>query len=195
MRLTLGNSCPLLHLLGALALLLCPSSLQGCSAPPDIPHGQYTYLTGYLALTTEVKYECNKGYALVGTAIISCMFLGWSSPAPQCQALCLKPKILNGKLSVEKEQYISPETVTIQCDPGYRMAGPQRISCSEDKSWSPAVPSCEKQVPEDHNIVEAGKNLLQCLPSPRDAKVALELRKLSLEIEKLEQERDKKKII
>lgn len=195
MRLVPGGSCTSLCLLGTLALFLCPSSLQGCSDPPEIPHGHYRYLTGYLVLTTEVQYECNEGYVLVGTAMISCRFLGWSSPAPQCQALCLKPKIPNGKLSVEKEQYISPETVTIQCDPGYRTVGPQRITCSENKSWSPAVPSCEKQAPEDRNIVQAGKNLLQCLPSPRDAKVALELHKLSLEIERLEQERDKGKVI
>ncbi|XP_005375543.1 PREDICTED: C4b-binding protein alpha chain-like [Chinchilla lanigera] len=190
-----GSSCSSLCLLGALALLLRPSNSQGCGSPPVIPHGHYTYLTGYLALTTEVQYECNEGYALVGAAIISCRFLGWSSPAPQCQALCLKPKLPNGKLSVDKEQYISPETITVRCDPGYRMVGSQRISCSENKSWSPAVPSCEKQVPEDRNIVQAGKNLLQCLPSPRDSKMALELHKLSLEIEKLEQERDKGKII
>ncbi|KFO19657.1 C4b-binding protein alpha chain [Fukomys damarensis] len=184
-----------LCLLGALALLLCPSSLQGCSPLPEIPHGHYTYIIGYLALTAEVQYECEEGYALVGAAALSCMFFGWSSPAPQCQALCLKPKIPNGKLSVEKEQYISPETTTIQCDPGYRMLGSPRISCSDNGSWSPAVPSCEKQAPEDRNIVQAGKNLLRCLPSPRDSKVALELHKLSLEIEKLEQERDKGKII
>nr|XP_005006017.1 apolipoprotein R-like [Cavia porcellus] len=195
MGLTSGSRCPSLSLLGALALLLCPSNLQGCSSPPEIPHGNYTYLTGYLVFTTQVQYECNEGYALVGAAIISCGFFGWSPPAPQCQALCLKPKIPNGRLSVEKEQYISPETVTIQCDPGYRMVGSQRISCLEDKSWSPAVPSCERQVPEDHNIVQAGKSLLQCLPSPRDSKVALELYKLSLEIEKLERERDRGKVI
>jgi hypothetical protein len=58
-------------------------------------------------------------------------------------ALCLKPKIPNGKLSVETNHYVNPETITIQCNPGYRMVGSQNISCSENKSWSPAVPKCE----------------------------------------------------
>lgn len=59
-------------------------------------------------------------------------------------ALCPKPEISNGKLSVEKDQYVSPETVTARCDPGYRMVGSQNIFCSENKSWSPDVPKCEK---------------------------------------------------
>lgn len=59
-------------------------------------------------------------------------------------ALCQKPEISNGKLSVEKGRYVSPETVTVSCDPGYRMVGFQNIFCSENKSWSPDVPKCEK---------------------------------------------------
>lgn len=39
-----------------------------------------------------------------------------------------------------------------------------------------------------------GQKLLKCLPNAWEAKVALELRKLSLEIEKLEQERRKKEV-
>lgn len=59
-------------------------------------------------------------------------------------AVCQKPEISNGKLSVEKDQYVTPENVTITCDPGYRMVGSQNIFCSENKSWSPDVPKCEK---------------------------------------------------
>lgn len=39
------------------------------------------------------------------------------------RSLCLKPEIPKGNLSVEKDQRIYPETVTIQCDPGYRTFG------------------------------------------------------------------------
>ncbi|XP_027790439.1 apolipoprotein R-like [Marmota flaviventris] len=192
----LPGSCSLSPcFLGALILLLCPSSLHGCSPPPRIAHGHYRYISGVLSLSTVVQYECKEGYALIGAAEISCRFSGWSPPAPRCKALCLKPKIPSGKLSVEKDQYISPEAVTIQCDPGYKMNGAPHISCSENRSWSPAVPKCEREAPEDRDIVLAGKNLLECLPNPRDSKVALELHKLYLEIEKLERERDKEKII
>ncbi|XP_006888064.1 PREDICTED: complement decay-accelerating factor [Elephantulus edwardii] len=86
---------------------------------------------------------------------------------------------------------MSPETLSVQCDPGYRMIGSPSISCSENKSWSPKVPKCEREVPGDREILLAGQNLLQCLPSAWDSKTALEIQKLSLEIGKLEQERDK----
>ena len=39
-----------------------------------------------------------------------------------------------------------------------------------------------------------GQKLLKCLPNAKEAKVALELHKLSLEIEKLEQEKRKEEI-
>lgn len=35
--------------------------------------------------TDVVEYECQEGYILVGEARISCRFVGWSSPAPQCK--------------------------------------------------------------------------------------------------------------
>ncbi|XP_022449253.1 zona pellucida sperm-binding protein 3 receptor-like [Delphinapterus leucas] len=81
---------------------------------------------------------------------------------------------------------ISPETVTIKCDPGYKMVGSQNISCSEKKSRSLDVPKCEKVGTEDCEIVLKGQKLIQCISSPQDSKAFLELHKLSLEIEKLE---------
>ncbi|KAI4578075.1 hypothetical protein MJG53_010930 [Ovis ammon polii x Ovis aries] len=110
------------------------------------------------------------------------------------QAVCQKPEISNGKLSVEKDQYVTPENVTITCDPGYRMVGSQNIFCSENKSWSPDVPKCEKVPAELCEAVLKGQKLLKCLPNALEEKVALELYKLSLEIEKLEQEKRKEEI-
>ncbi|XP_012872798.1 PREDICTED: C4b-binding protein alpha chain-like [Dipodomys ordii] len=189
-----GSSSASLCLLGVLSSLLGPASLLGCSSPPKIEHGHYKDISELLSITTVVQYECKEGYVLVGAATMSCRFSYWSSPAPQCKALCAKPKILNGKLSVEKDQYVNPETITVLCDPGYRMVGSQKISCSENKSWNPPVPKCEQEIPEDRDVVLAGRKFLQCLPTPRDSKMALELHKLSLQIEKLKQDRDKEKL-
>ncbi|KAI4537101.1 hypothetical protein MG293_013304 [Ovis ammon polii] len=75
-----------------------------------------------------------------------------------------------------------------------RMVGSQNIFCSENKSWSPDVPKCEKVPVELCEAVLKGQKLLKCLPNAWEAKVALELHKLSLEIEKLEQEKRKKEI-
>lgn len=192
----LGSTSRSGRLFGVLTLLLCPSSLHGCSSPPRIRHGSYKVITKFLGLSTTVQYKCQEGYALVGTATLSCKLFRWSSPAPQCAALCLKPRIPNGKLSVERDQYITPDTLTIQCDPGYKMVGSQVISCSQHRSWIPAVPKCKRvntapsEVLEHEEVLE-GQHLLECLPDPGDSKMALELHKLSLRIETLEQERAK----
>lgn len=58
-------------------------------------------------------------------------------------ALCLKPEIAHGKLSVDKYLYIESESVTIQCDSGYGVVGSENITCSENKTWYPEVPKCE----------------------------------------------------
>ncbi|XP_062969529.1 C4b-binding protein alpha chain [Cynocephalus volans] len=171
-----------------------PSCNQGCRFPPSIAHGHHRRVTSYIIPKDEFIYECDEGYTLVGQAKLSCSSSGWSHPAPQCKALCVKPDIVHGKLSVNKRQYIESENITIRCDSGYGVLGPQMITCSENRTWYPEVPTCEWEVPEGCEHVLAGRNLMQCLPRPEDVKMALELYKLSLEIELLELQRDKEKL-
>ncbi|KAL1775040.1 C4b-binding protein alpha chain, partial [Sigmodon hispidus] len=137
-------------------------------------------------------YECDKGYRLVGQASIYCIFSQWRSEAPQCKALCQKPEIRNGMLSVNKDEYVESENVTIQCYSGFALLGSQSITCSENRTWHPEVPTCEPKKDCEH--VFAGKNLMQCLPNPADVKMALEIYKLSLEIKLLELQIEKPKL-
>ncbi|XP_011745246.1 zona pellucida sperm-binding protein 3 receptor-like isoform X1 [Macaca nemestrina] len=167
-----------------------PACEPVCSYPPSIAHGHYKeviLITPY----PEATYECDEGYVLAGFATIYCKSFHWQHAPPQCKALCLKPEIVNGRLSVDKDQYVEPENVTIECDSGYGVIGPKSITCSETRTWYPEVPRCEWEAPEGCEQVLTGRKLMQCLPSPEDVKVALEVYKLSLEIKQLEKERDK----
>uniref|UniRef100_A0A2K5CER2 Sushi domain-containing protein n=1 Tax=Aotus nancymaae TaxID=37293 RepID=A0A2K5CER2_AOTNA len=140
----------------------------------------------------EATYECDEGYVSAGFATTYCKSFQWRRASPQCKALCLKPEVVNGRLSVDKDQYAEPENVTIQCDSGYGLVGPKSITCSEERTWHPEVPRCEWEVSEGCEQGLTGRKLVQCLPSPEDVKMALEVYKLSLEIERLEKrERDK----
>uniref|UniRef100_A0A8D2DU26 Zona pellucida sperm-binding protein 3 receptor n=1 Tax=Sciurus vulgaris TaxID=55149 RepID=A0A8D2DU26_SCIVU len=105
--------------------------------------------------------------------------------------LCPKPVIENGRLAREKDHYVALENITVQCDFGYSVVGPQSITCSVNKTWQPEVPKCKKEVPQGCEQVIIGGKLMQCLPNPEEVKMALEVYKLSLEIERLEQEKDK----
>nr|XP_048286597.1 zona pellucida sperm-binding protein 3 receptor-like isoform X2 [Myodes glareolus] len=114
-----------------------------------------------------------------------------SSRYVSARGVCPKPVITHGSLSVEKEHYAETDNVTIQCDTGYDLVGSSNIICSENRTWYPGIPSCKTEASEECRQVNEGKKLLQCLPSPDDVKKALEVYKLSLEIERLEQEKGK----
>uniref|UniRef100_A0A8D2KKD9 Sushi domain-containing protein n=1 Tax=Urocitellus parryii TaxID=9999 RepID=A0A8D2KKD9_UROPR len=105
--------------------------------------------------------------------------------------LCPKPTIENGRLAREKDHYVAMENITIQCDFGYNVVGSQSITCSVNKTWYPEVPKCKKEVPEGCEQVIIGRKLMQCLPNAEEVKMALQIYKLSLQIERLEQEKDK----
>ncbi|XP_066217968.1 C4b-binding protein alpha chain-like [Saccopteryx leptura] len=169
-----------------------PACDESCSYPPIIAHGRYKKISSIFQ-DVEIKYECDRGYTLIGRATLSCSNSRWSAPAPQCKALCPKPEIEHGKLLVDKNQFVESDTVTIQCDSGYGVVGSQNITCLENSGWHPEVPKCEWETPQGCEQVLAGKKLMQCLPRPEDVKMALELYKLSLEIEVLELQRDKER--
>ncbi|KAF6074075.1 complement component 4 binding protein alpha [Phyllostomus discolor] len=168
-----------------------PTCDESCAYPPHIDHGHFIRIPSYLFQPKEVKYECDEGYTLDGEATLSCSSSRWSAPAPQCKALCPKPEIEHGKVSGDKDQFVESENVTIECTSGYTVVGPQNITCLENHSWYPEVPKCELEFPSGCEQVKAGRKLMQCLPRPEDVKMALEVYKLSLEIERLEREREK----
>ncbi|CAO2636740.1 Zona pellucida sperm-binding protein 3 receptor [Lemmus lemmus] len=114
-----------------------------------------------------------------------------SSKYVSARGVCLKPVIMHGNLSEEKELYAEMENITIQCDTGYDLVGSPNIICSENRTWYPEIPNCKTEAHEDCGQVNEGRKLLQCLPNPDDVKKALEVYKLSLEIELLEQEKGK----
>ncbi|CAK6439698.1 unnamed protein product [Pipistrellus nathusii] len=169
-----------------------PTCGESCFYPPVIDHGR-PKLTVHTFSPNEAKYECDKGYILVGNPTITCSYSRWSGPPPQCKALCPTPEIEHGNLLVGKDQFLESENVTIQCNSGYAVVGPKNIICSKDRTWYPEVPKCEWVVPAGCEQVPAGKKLMQCLLNPEDVKMALELYKLSLEIEFLEMQKDKVK--
>lgn len=162
-----------------------------CDSPPPIAHGYHTPVSSVLSFTQEVEYDCEEGYTLVGERKLSCSSSIWSKAPPQCKALCPKPEITNGKLSVVKAQYVEKENLTVRCDSGYGVVGSPSITCTENRNWQPEVPKCEWEVPEGCEQVQAGRRLMQCLADPYEVKMALEVYKLSLEIELLELQRDK----
>ncbi|XP_006942887.2 apolipoprotein R-like isoform X1 [Felis catus] len=182
----LQSAFPALCLFGVLTLLLCPSGLCDCKMFPSVAHGFHKDVSSFFSFTTAVQYKCNEGYVLVGQSKITCRNSRWSASAPECKALCQKPEIKNGDLTVPKHQYVEPENVTVRCDDGYDVVGSPNLTCSGNGMWLPAVPKCQWVEQMGCEQVLKGKKLLECLPSPEDVKMALEVYKLSVEIERLD---------
>ncbi|EPY74341.1 hypothetical protein CB1_002101001 [Camelus ferus] len=175
-------------------LMWTPSKgCEGCDSPPVIAHGRYKLVSAYFSFKDDVVYECDEGYTLVGASKLTCSAAVWSPAVPQCKALCWKPEIEHGMLSVDKDRYTEPESVKVQCDPRYGLVGSESITCSENRTWYPEVPKCEWVYPEGCEQVLVARDLMQCLPNPEEVKLALEVYKLSLEIEILKLQRDKEK--
>ncbi|XP_059136717.1 zona pellucida sperm-binding protein 3 receptor-like isoform X1 [Peromyscus eremicus] len=107
------------------------------------------------------------------------------------KAVCPKPVISHGNLSVDKAQYAEMENITVRCDTGYTIVGPPNIICSENRTWYPEIPNCKMTVLEHCRPVTEGRKRLQCFSNPEDVKNALEVYKLFLEIEILEREKEK----
>lgn len=76
--------CALSYMLQAQALSLL-SPHQDCDFPPIIAHGRHKRVQTYSLFKTEVAYECDRGYTLVGPARLSCSASHWSPEAPQCK--------------------------------------------------------------------------------------------------------------
>ncbi|XP_064491722.1 membrane cofactor protein-like isoform X6 [Pseudopipra pipra] len=129
-----------------------------CDPPPSITNGHHTEAANYV-YQTAVSYSCDAvpagsdPFSLIGSDTIFCTSDEhsngvWSGPPPQCRVVkCENPRVKNGyKISGFGPSYTYKDSVQFVCDPGYYMVGEDIISCAEDNTWSPPIPTCEKNV-------------------------------------------------
>ncbi|XP_010722466.1 membrane cofactor protein isoform X2 [Meleagris gallopavo] len=127
-----------------------------CGPPPSIANGHYTEADNYVYQTT-VTYSCNnvqKGedpFSLIGSPSIFCTVDEnsngfWSGPPPRCKVvICENPEVENGrKLSGFASHYSYGSMVVFKCDPDYVLSGENIITCQENSTWYPPIPTCKK---------------------------------------------------
>uniref|UniRef100_A0A8C3MRK8 Uncharacterized protein n=1 Tax=Geospiza parvula TaxID=87175 RepID=A0A8C3MRK8_GEOPR len=112
-----------------------------CSKPADITHGSFRGpAKAVFTVGTSVKYICEPGFSLLGTASIYCTASGaWSHPPPVCQGVFWLQE-LKGNASAT---FPSGATVSYSCDPGYSLVGNAFINCTGSGSWSQPLPQCK----------------------------------------------------
>ena len=120
-----------------------PSCLPiNCTEPVTIEHGT---ITGSLfVFKSTVKYDCEVGYELHGSAERTCEYDGqWTGTQPVCKKVVCPPpqRVLYGRIHGKDYSYGSQ--VEYVCDDGYQLNGTQYHMCNAYGIWSSTTPYCE----------------------------------------------------
>ncbi|NXU35252.1 ZP3R protein, partial [Drymodes brunneopygia] len=122
-----------------------------CPLPPAIENGQLLNGNEDFTFGMAASYSCNKGFALIGEATIICTlgsdFHGvWSGPAPECKEVkCENPQVPNGqRFPGFNTEYTYGDTVIFECNPGYSINGSSVVTCNENSTWTPPLPTCDE---------------------------------------------------
>ncbi|PKU32250.1 hypothetical protein llap_17445 [Limosa lapponica baueri] len=136
----------------------------------------------------DVRFSCEEGFVLRGDAESRCLADGaWHPPLPSCQPVqCPKPSGQEDlMIRYPKLSYSVNETLRFQCKRDGHSLGNSESTCSVNGTWIPP-PTCEKR--DICEKILRGRELFQCGIPLTELKTLLEIRKLYLEIQKLERE-------
>ncbi|CAL9703233.1 unnamed protein product [Knipowitschia caucasica] len=96
---------------------------------------------------TSVSLDCNKGYDLLGSSVVSCDINSeWKPSLPKCNPIeCKAPEIPNGEVVGKPDlSYKFSEKVTLKCLEGYKLKGQSTLTCGEKSQWSEPLPECTR---------------------------------------------------
>uniref|UniRef100_A0A8C1RAB2 Seizure 6-like protein 2 n=1 Tax=Cyprinus carpio TaxID=7962 RepID=A0A8C1RAB2_CYPCA len=122
-----------------------------CPVLPQIEFGWSSSSHPSLVRGSVLTYQCQPGYDIVGSDIITCQWdLSWSNNPPTCVKIqqCPDPgEVVNGARSVHPESGFAVGTVVrFTCNQGYQLEGPNQISCHGRDTgmpkWSDRSPKC-----------------------------------------------------
>lgn len=93
----------------------------------------------------KVFFSCPQGFDLVGKNSLKCLRNGlWSAGAPHCQPVrCTALEILDAHLRVLSLNNSFQGKATFLCPFGYRLVGPDAITCGPQGQWTGFVPKCK----------------------------------------------------
>uniref|UniRef100_A0A672ZG62 Sushi domain-containing protein n=1 Tax=Sphaeramia orbicularis TaxID=375764 RepID=A0A672ZG62_9TELE len=116
-----------------------------CDEPPEVANAKRTEpIESSYIYRSVVAYQCLVG-TIIGPKEIYCTEDGtWSSAPPECKEItCPSPNVPNASwVRAQTDQYQYKDTISIMCDPRFRIRGKSTITCGRDGKWLPEVPSC-----------------------------------------------------
>ncbi|KAJ8923976.1 hypothetical protein NQ315_006752 [Exocentrus adspersus] len=97
-------------------------------------------------MNTKLKFSCDNGNSLMGTAEIVCLPSGnWSAPFPVCESIeCGEVASLGEHLKVLIVSREVGGKAIFSCDAGYGLRGPAETVCQASGDWATPYPTCEE---------------------------------------------------
>nr|XP_051710334.1 membrane cofactor protein isoform X2 [Oryctolagus cuniculus] len=147
-----------------------------CTPPPDIPNGAHSGAgSDAFEYRAAVTYTCNRAsgpdeFSLIGESQLYCVGPGkWSSDPPQCKVVkCPIPTVTNGRqVSGFGTKFCYNAKVTFECNQGFYLHGSELITCNDNSTWQPPIPSCLKGQPPS---TARSRVLCPSLTSPHTSK-------------------------
>uniref|UniRef100_A0A4W5M100 Sushi domain-containing protein n=2 Tax=Hucho hucho TaxID=62062 RepID=A0A4W5M100_9TELE len=123
-----------------------PSVGQGCNIPKELLNGRVQERS--LTTGRAVAFQCDKGYALQGDALVACVGDGtWSTIFPFCQPKPCPPppgwKESSGSGNTSKRLFYVGQSLPFTCPKGHQAKGTATITCRSDQTWTSVSSACE----------------------------------------------------
>uniref|UniRef100_A0A4W5M028 Sushi, von Willebrand factor type A, EGF and pentraxin domain containing 1 n=1 Tax=Hucho hucho TaxID=62062 RepID=A0A4W5M028_9TELE len=124
-----------------------PSVGQGCNIPKELLNGRVQERS--LTTGRAVAFQCDKGYALQGDALVACVGDGtWSTIFPFCQPKPCPPppgwKESSGSGNTSKRLFYVGQSLPFTCPKGHQAKGTATITCRSDQTWTSVSSACER---------------------------------------------------
>uniref|UniRef100_A0A663MBZ1 Sushi domain-containing protein n=1 Tax=Athene cunicularia TaxID=194338 RepID=A0A663MBZ1_ATHCN len=148
---------------------------------PAVERGRMTPQRFTFPYGAAVKFSCDEGFVLQGDAESRCLADGtWHPPLPTCQPVQCPRPLRQEDLTIYSSQltFEVNETLSFYCKRDVYRQVSSSSTCSSNGTWKPPVTCKILQNKED----------FQCGVPLTELKTLLEVRKLYLEIQKLEKE-------
>ncbi|KAH9415308.1 C-type lectin (CTL) or carbohydrate-recognition domain (CRD) [Dermatophagoides pteronyssinus] len=109
-----------------------------CRLPLEVNNGYYKLLNKTTYYGSNIIYECDRNYLLVGNRTRTCTELGlWSGLEPSCEMVnCGMPKKLSG-IKFTGTKFTVDSELIFECESGYQLVeGNPKRKCLENGHWS-----------------------------------------------------------
>ncbi|XP_018571372.1 uncharacterized protein LOC108911033 [Anoplophora glabripennis] len=141
-----------------------------CGYPADIANGEYTLVNDSVGYLSRVVYSCDEGYEMIGRAQLACdIDERWNGPPPRCEPVQCEPptEIANGALEMPSNDTIFGSIVHYVCNAGYRLVGPNNVTCLANGQYDALPPTCQEEptTPLVTEILKTTRPPVQSSPS------------------------------